>query len=255
MRKSVRTRLTWKWWVFIILVALLIGWFWLTLRILGRIRVFHGYRFPRRPRGVLVVSPHPSLYEPQLHMGLFLPWMIINILRYAPLSTPDKKNYFDKWFLRWAHPFLIPVARGEPREMVKAMAGMVRSLRGKKNLILFPEGTRTEKPPKAGDPPAVYISSPSGRFRMREFKDGAGRIAVATGCTVVTVWVHGAEKVLPIGARFPRLWYPVEVRIGVPRRFARITNGSRRLIKEAACAANDQICADMLALADERRIP
>jgi 1-acyl-sn-glycerol-3-phosphate acyltransferase len=248
VRKHNRQRLTWEW-AFIVLAALLIGWFWLTLRVTGRIRVFHGKRMPRWPRGVLVVSNHPSLYEPQVLIGLFLPWLLLNILKYTPLSTPDKANYFDKWFLRWAHRFFVAVARGDARAMVKAMAMMVRALRAKQNLILFPEGGRTGK----GE--GSFVVSPSGRFRMRAFKDGAGRVAVATGCIVVPVWVHGAEKVLPIGASFPRFWHSVEIRIGTPMQFVRMTNGSRARIKEAACAANDQIRDVMLALADERRIP
>jgi 1-acyl-sn-glycerol-3-phosphate acyltransferase len=65
------------------------------------------------------------------------------------------------------------------------------------NLLLYPEGTRSED------------------GAIQEFKPGVGHLATQTGSPVVPMHVRGSHRVMPKGRRLP-LPGPVRIRIGKP---------------------------------------
>lgn len=92
----------------------------------------------------------------------------------------------------------IPVHRNSP-DAGNALSAAVAAVERGECIIVYPEGTLTRDPrlwPMAG-------------------KTGAVRIALATGCPVVPVAQWGAQRVLPPGARLPRLLPPPDVSVCV----------------------------------------
>jgi len=90
--------------------------FWLLVTF-GRIQL-KGYRkekFKPRGKGLVVISNHPSLLDPIILCFLFF-WDYLFDFRKIPYSTPDKRNYYDKW---WFWPFrivCIPIERGNRKK-------------------------------------------------------------------------------------------------------------------------------------------
>jgi 1-acyl-sn-glycerol-3-phosphate acyltransferase len=91
------------------------------------------------------------------------------------------------------------------------------------NLVLFPEGSRSQD------------------GRIQEFKPGVGHLANETGTPVVPVHIRGAQRIMPKGQKLP-LPAPARVRIGKPmtpkagegsREFtARVEKAVRKLAEE-----------------------
>ena len=190
------------------LVALL----WYMGRACGHIKVFGEECIPTQPRKLLVYANHPSLYEPFLLHALFAREYLGGGLKYAPFSTPDFENY-STGLMSLASDYFIYVLRGESSRAKKmqmcALREMCRVLQDGHNLVLFPEGGRTGKG-------TAFIYSESGKYKVRPFTNGLGSIIRRTECYVLPVWVDGADKVLPIGARFPNVRKNVTLRIGTP---------------------------------------
>jgi len=72
-----------------------------------------------------------------------------------------------------------------------------RLLKSGWNLVLFPEGSRSDD------------------GRIQEFKPGVGHLANETGTPVVPMHIRGAHQIMPKGQKLP-LPGPVRVRIGKP---------------------------------------
>jgi 1-acyl-sn-glycerol-3-phosphate acyltransferase len=89
----------------------------------------------------------------------------------------------------------IPIKKG--RKDVGAIYRMAEALRTSP-MILFPEGTRAR-------------SGAIGKAR-----GGAGMLILETQPKVVPVYIDGMEKVLPIGAVFPRFFKKIHVHFGEP---------------------------------------
>jgi 1-acyl-sn-glycerol-3-phosphate acyltransferase len=198
-----------KWmsfWLCVYPASILIGIIVVVLRSIGLIRV-RGHQLPRGQKSIMMVSNHPSLWEPIILIGLFFgeylfrPWRI-------PWSTPDQRNYADTWYWGLFRARFIPVPRGSPIGEARALFRIITTIESGKSVILFPEGGRTGK----GD---QFLFSRSGK-RLRETKNGIGRISCRTACTVVPVWVDGVEEILPIGTWFPRVWRGMTITIGEP---------------------------------------
>jgi len=71
-------------------------------------------------------------------------------------------------------------------------------LEANKNVGLFPEGCRSHDGSLGG------------------FRRGAALLALKTGRPVVPCAINGAYEVLPRGRVFPKLFLPIEVKIGKP---------------------------------------
>src|SRR5262245_29248054 len=167
---------------------------------------------------LLMVSNHSSVLDPPL----------------VGCMTPRKMAYMAK-----AELFYIPVlgpliARVNARPVRRegndsaALRTALRLLEAGEALLVFPEGTR----------------GPEGT--LRSAKAGAGMLAVASGATVVPVYISGSGRAWPRGARFPR---PAKVKVtfGPPMRFG-ASDGANR--KESYEAASREMMAAIARLKD-----
>ena len=164
--------------------GLFLGVMFLILRLLRRIKVVHSERLPHWQKNMLIVSNHPSLIETILLPNLLLVENLLHPLRFLPISTPDKKNFYDPWQFFWLRPVSIPVDRdnSSSRDTLKAMLEVLQS---GKRLILFAEGGRTFKGKD-------FVSSAHGR-RLRKLVNGAGLLASRARPMVLPIWVEGVE--------------------------------------------------------------
>jgi long-chain acyl-CoA synthetase len=105
------------------------------------------------------------------------------------------KGAMSAWVGRVAR--VIPVGLGVPIVTVLQAAAAV--LRAGRNLLIFPEGER-----------AVDGT-------LQGFKKGVGILACELEIPVVPVWIEGTFRVLPVGARWPRV-HQITVRFGEPVR-------------------------------------
>ena len=112
----------------------------------------------------VVISNHASLADPFL-------------LSYLPfdLRFVAKDELFHKplvgWLLRLAGD--IPVRRGDPASAAAMASAAEATLRAGLSVMIFPEGTRS----RSGE--------------LGAFRDGAFRIAIATGAPILPVALHG----------------------------------------------------------------
>jgi len=202
---------------------LLLGFcFWLLRRKIFKERILvKGWKrgkFNPRGRGVLVISNHPSLCEPLLLPLLQFPAFLFS-LKLIPFSTPDKRNYYDKW---WFYPFrraCIPIDRGNKREELKAVKERILPhLKKGGILILFPEAGRTFT---AKEKRGSKIS-PKGK-EIARFPRGLKRLFKDSDFDIVFVWTEGGEKIIPKGAgqkgivTAPRPYNQVKINIAEER--------------------------------------
>ena len=75
----------------------------------------------------------------------------------------------------------IKIIRGNKQSIITAMKGCHDRLDKKVSVMLFPEGTRT----RDGE--------------MGEFKDGAFRLAIETGCPILPLVVNGTREAIRPG--------------------------------------------------------
>jgi 1-acyl-sn-glycerol-3-phosphate acyltransferase len=179
-----------------------------VFRFIGWIRIRGSKNFPQNQNSVLLVSNHPSLWEPIILTGLFFPQYVFHPIRRIPWGTPDQHNYTDKWYWAIFSARMISVPRGKRRGELRALVDFIKVLRTGGSVVLFAEGGRTAK----GD---HFLYSRSGK-RMRELKHGVGRVVCRSSCLLFPVWIDGAEKVLPIGTWFPRVWRGMTITFGEP---------------------------------------
>ncbi len=211
------------------------------LRFLNIIRVFHYERFPRYQENLVLVANHPSLLEPLLLPALFFPEYIFYPRKLVPWSTPDKRNYWDRWYFFWIKPRAIPVDRGNRLAEMKSLLQMKKVLNSGGRIILFPEGGRTFRGRK-------FLYSKT-RRKIRELKEGIGWLVLKTKALIVPIWVEGTDKVLPNSrfySRYPflRFWKRITIKIGKPQRFQ-----SQRFQKIKQ--VTERITQALLELADE----
>lgn len=193
--------------------------FWLLV-LAGRIEL-SGYRmdkFNSLDKGLLLFSNHPSLLEPIILCFLFFP-IYLFWLKATPYSTPDLKNYYQKWWF-WAFRIVsVPIERKRGKEKSN-LRRMGRVLKSGKPLILFPEGGRTPYDRKR----IGYKFSSSGK-RIKRFPPATARL-VEIDCKILLVWTEGGEKIIPNRLEFPkfheflnspfRLYHKMRIIIGEP---------------------------------------
>lgn len=187
----------------------------LFLKAIGSIEI-RGYerkKFEHKGKGLILLSNHPSLWEPIWLPFLFFPQYCFSE-SFMPFSTPDKYNYYMKWWYWPLRLVSIPVARGIIREEIRALRGMLNCLKRGGVLILFPEGGRTYK----GE---CFKVSQSGK-KLRRFKFGVKKLICDSHPSVVPVWSEGGNQVMQNGSSqkfalpFPKFWKKTIIRIGNP---------------------------------------
>jgi len=195
-------------WVFFYPGVILLGWLFLgLLELFHVIRVHNRYLIPWHHKGLLLISNHPSVWEPFVLYCLFIRRATFNPIQVFPYSTPDLKN-FDKWYWTTFKDHFIFFPRGDKRACAIAHARAQRLLKRGRIVIIFPEGGRT-----GTNPCDEWFVSKKG-YHLRPLKDGAVRLALRTGCDVLPVWVKGAEEAMPRGSKLPKFWRRIDLFVG-----------------------------------------
>lgn len=134
-----------------------------------RLRIEGRERLPWRGAAVLV-SNHASLADILVLFGL-----------YRPFKWVSKASVFKAPFLGWNMRLnrYVSLVRGNAESIACMMKECEAWLSRGVPMLLFPEGTR----------------SPDGE--VKAFKDGAFKLAVATGCPIIPIAVAGTGDVLP----------------------------------------------------------
>ncbi|MEE2829122.1 MAG: lysophospholipid acyltransferase family protein [Myxococcota bacterium] len=165
------------------LVYLLAGWpFWLLLKLFVVRRneiVVEGAENFSKDQGYFLLCNHTSMGEAPLLAAHFFP---------RPFWFPAKAEFFKNWFVgplfvvatAW-HAF--PVRRGE-RDLASIRL-METLLEKGDNVLLFPEGTRSED------------------GELRRGKKGVGMIIHNARPQVLPVYAEGFDKIWKPGAKLP----------------------------------------------------
>ena len=138
--------------------------------------------------GFILASNHESNLDPML-----LPVACPRQMRFMAKEELFKNPIFG-WVIRTGGGF--PVKRG--RADRGALNQFIEQLRAGYAVMIFPQGTRGGEKPQAG----------------------VGFLAATSGLPVVPTYIHGTEKVLPKGAKFPKRT-PVSVTFGSPMTFSK----------------------------------
>lgn len=121
---------------------------------------------------------------------------VLNSVLPRPLVFLAKEELFKPplgWFLK--HMRAIPVRRRGDFEVLKISLDLLNK---GLQIGIFPEGTRAQ--------PGKFLKP----------KAGVGILAVKSGVPVVPVLIEGTDRSLPRGAKFPRPFGDIRVRIGQP---------------------------------------
>jgi len=139
---------------------------------------------PRRGPAIIAAN-HNSHVDTLLLLTIF-PAHLMPFLRPAAAADYFLKDPFIGWFSRKLVG-IVPVERTKGGKGEDVLAPMREALAGGAIVILFPEGTRG-----------------TGADEMGELKSGIARLAEAfPQAPVVPIWIEGAGRVLPKGAKVP----------------------------------------------------
>jgi 1-acyl-sn-glycerol-3-phosphate acyltransferase len=111
-----------------------------------------------------------------------------------------KRELFSLPFLGWAmtRAGYVSIDRENPREALKAIDEAGRKIREGMNLLIFPEGTRSED--------GVLLP----------FKQGVFNLAQRAGVPIVPVGINGTNRIQPKGSFIPKQKGVVYINIGEP---------------------------------------
>ncbi len=116
------------------------------------------------------------------------------------ITYVGKAEYLDDWKTRTLFPKLgmIPIDRGGGDKSQAALDTAARLLDAGELFGIYPEGTRS----RSGD--------------LHKGKTGPARLAIRTGAPLIPVGLVGTRQVQPPDVPLPRVFLPVEIRIGRP---------------------------------------
>jgi 1-acyl-sn-glycerol-3-phosphate acyltransferase len=189
---------------------------WPYLRLGFRVRTEGLEHVPARGAAILA-SNHVSFCD-----SLFLPLVLRRRLVYVA-----KAEYFDNWKTAWFFRACghIPIQRGGGAKWRRALESAAAVLEEGQLLGIYPEGTRS----KDG--------------RLHRGHTGLAMVALRTGAPVVPVGITGTREAQPIGARIPRPFHTVTIRVGPPLDFSayRHRAGERRVLRYVTDAVMAEI--------------
>ena len=189
----------------------------LVLRIFGRLYLRGSIIGDKEPnKGLLLISNHPSLWEAAIFPFLLFPNYLWD-LSFVPLSTPDKKNFYDKRWFVFFRPICIPISREEGSNEAATLKKIVKSLQEGRIVILFAEGGRTYRGQE-------FRKSQIKKKKIRPFQNGVGLIARLSKAPIVLVWTEGGQNIIPnkscesvkIQPFCPRIWNKMTIDASVP---------------------------------------
>ena len=168
-----------------------IGRFWSKnhLSLSGVKVVTRGVRHLPDPPFIIMCNHQSALDIYSLYVGLpmIFKWLA-------------KRELFSLPFLGWAmtRAGYVSIDRGNPREALRAIDEAGRKIRKGMNLLIFPEGTRSE----------VGVLLP--------FKQGVFNLAQRAGVPIVPVGINGTNRIQPKGSFIPKQKGVVYINIGEP---------------------------------------
>lgn len=145
----------------------------------------HGEHFFPKTGGVIVAANHASYLDIPL-LGCAIPRRVVFL---------GRANLFPNRLLNWIIQRLGWIPLKTHRLDRRAFDVALDYLRAGTPVVIFPEGTRTED------------------GQLQTGKPGIGYLVAESQCQVIPVYISGTFKVLPIRAKWPRL-FPVSVSFG-----------------------------------------
>ncbi|WP_419162096.1 lysophospholipid acyltransferase family protein [Candidatus Palauibacter sp.] len=204
-------------------------WVFLVFGLLNRTQVYGRRRLLRTPN-TLILANHQSMIDSfPIAYYLYYPETVLTP-HLVPWNAAAQENFFRSPFLAWVfYQFrCIPVRQG--RRDLKALNRSARTLRAG-TMILFPEGTRSR-------------DGTIGRGRP-----GTGMVILQTNPRVIPVTIEGMDRILPIGARCPRIGKRLSIYVGRPIAYQDLAANGRS--RETAQKIVDRV---MDRLAFQRRV-
>lgn len=150
--------------------------------------------------GPLIVASNHLSFIDSFIIPLVLPRHVTFIAKVQYFEGKGIKGRFVRWFLTsLGH---VPISRGAQRGAMGALEQALDVLQHGGAFGIYPEGTRS----KDG--------------RLYRGRTGIGWLALASGAQVLPLGISGTDRMMPIGARLPRIRPRAMVRIGKPMDFA-----------------------------------
>ncbi len=177
---------------------------------------------------VILASNHLSFVD-----SVFLPICIdrdmVFLAKSEYFTTKGIKGWATKWFMKGTG--MLPIDRSGGKASEASLNTGLRVLAEGRVLGIYPEGTR----------------SPDGK--LYRGRTGIARMVLESGVPVVPVAMIDTEKVMPIGAKWPKLRRPGII-IGKPLDFSRFKGmeGDRFILR----AVTDEIIYELAGLSGQQ---
>ena len=177
---------------------------------------------------VILASNHLSFVD-----SVFLPICIdrdmVFLAKSEYFTTKGIKGWATKWFMKGTG--MLPIDRSGGKASEASLNTGLRVLAEGRVLGIYPEGTR----------------SPDGK--LYRGRTGIARMVLESGVPVVPVAMIDTEKVMPIGAKWPKMRRPGII-IGKPLDFSRFQGmeGDRFILR----AVTDEIIYELAGLSSQQ---
>lgn len=194
-------------------------------------------RLVYRPKATGVENVHqtgPAILASN-HLS-FMDSLFIPLLLGRKVVFLGKSEYFDSWRTRWfvRSAGVIPVRREGGAASEAAIRAGIKALAEGNLVALYPEGTR----------------SPDGQ--LYRGRTGVARMALEAQVPVIPVCVKGTDRVMPIGARIPKLVGRVEITYGAPLTFERYHDRAKdRFVLRSV---TDEIMYEIMMISDQEYV-
>nr|MDA3893947.1 AMP-binding protein [Salinivirgaceae bacterium] len=169
---------------------------WITQPIFKNLSKFFFKIFFRfKGRGISNIPEGPCIIAPN-HQSFFDGMFVASLLQSKTMRKTffyAKKKHINNAFLRFFARKNNIIVMDINRDLKESIQKLAEVLRMGKNIIIFPEGTRT----KDGT--------------LGDFKQMFAILSKELNVPVVPVAINGAFKALPTGKKFPRFFTPVTV--------------------------------------------
>jgi 1-acyl-sn-glycerol-3-phosphate acyltransferase len=181
-----------------------------------------------RNGAVILASNHLSFVD-----SVFLPICIdrdmVFLAKSEYFTTKGLKGWATKWFMKGTG--MLPIDRSGGKASEASLNTGLRVLAEGRVLGIYPEGTR----------------SPDGK--LYRGRTGIARMVLESGVPVVPVAMIDTEKVMPIGAKWPKLRRPGII-IGKPLDFSRFQGmeGDRFILR----SVTDEIIYELAGLSGQQ---
>lgn len=143
---------------------------------------------------VILASNHLSFVDSMI-IPMVAPRRVVFIAKAEYFESRGLKGALMKAFFTAIGA--IPVRRGDHRAAKDSLDQSLSVINSGGAFVIYPEGTRSLD------------------GRLYRGKVGVGWLALKSGAPIVPVSVEGTERVLPVGAKLPKI-VPVRVRFGEP---------------------------------------